>query len=465
MLFPSPFLRSPFLPLFGLALFLLGAAPKEEEKIYERKTKPEDFAIEVERFRLGNGMIVLLSPDETASSVVVDLTFRAGARYEPEGLSGLAHFIEHLLMRGFDKNTNYIEILERRRAREVSAFTTPLNMTFRAVMPPEELPIALWAHAERLHTLPQTLRQEDFARHFSVVRVERMLRYLDVSYGLVDMAIQKKMFPVPHPLHGQVIGVPKELAQAKLADVQQFVRDYIVPDNAVLTLVGNFSTNTARAWIKKTVAALPARPSKDAPEIPEAEIPKPKTLRYKERLSRQPRVTVLWKFKNLMPRDRDALSFGANLLSNYVDGAFGTHVRAYLSDYAGVSYFRLDLVLPHDKPIGSAQNEAEALLRYLTAVEVSKHLFDATRIANDRGALFSLDSLIGRANLATALELGGEAPDSAVKHLSRHWKFTRENVRHVAWKHLIVGPPRIVVHSRPIRPRKAKLSWDERQEQ
>ena len=87
-----------------------------------------------------------------------------------------------------------------------------------------------------------------------------------------------------------------------------------------------------------------------------------------------PKVTIVFRLQDLLPRQASALELGALLLSNYLDGAFGTDVRARFQHYGGLSMFRLDVTLPHEKPMVSARNEAVALLRYLTHVPVPEDL-------------------------------------------------------------------------------------------
>lgn len=427
-----------------------------------RKTRPEDLDISVERYALPNGLTVLLSPDRRASRIVVDAAFRAGTLYEPPGKAGLAHFAEHLLTSGTSSDTDYLSLLESRGADGVNAFTSARFMTFRSIVPPKELPVALWVHADRLGTLPATWTEASLARHRRVVDVERLQRAVDIYYGAVDRLIQSRMYPPPHPLRAGVIGDPKELDAVSLADVRAFVRRHITPQNGVLTVVGAFEPTVAKRWIDRTLGALPSGPPRPgAPKI-RARTPRGETLVMKEKRSRRPRVTVVWRLSELTERTAEALSIGALLIESYVDGAFGTRVNADVERYPGGGSFRLDLVLPYDKPIEAAQGEAEVLLRYLTAVDMPRDVFAATRLAADRLTLFALDGLIGRAGVLTALELEDGAADRVAARLGRHWGFRRHDIQHIAWKNLVVGPPRIVVHARPLRPLEPKLDWDQR---
>ena len=126
-----------------LALAAPGAARGNRLSDF-RKAPGRAFALDVQRVVLPNGLVVLLAPDPAVSSVAVWMTFRAGAQHAPEGKSGLAHLVEHVMASGPTPDTDYAALLERRGARWFNATTTFDAMSFEAVVPAEELPAALW---------------------------------------------------------------------------------------------------------------------------------------------------------------------------------------------------------------------------------------------------------------------------------------------------------------------------------
>lgn len=445
--------------ILTLALFAPSYLPEPD---YEtRKSTPKDLALEVERYVLPNGLVVLLAPDPSSASVLVDMTFYAGAIYEPPGKGGLAHLVEHVMMSGTTPDTDYIAMLERRGARSLNAFTNTKTMVFRSIVAPRELPLALWVHADRAGALPKLLSAENFERERRVVAAERVERYLDVPYGQVELAIHSKIFPAPHPLSQHVIGLPEELDRATLADARTFIDRTLVASNAILTLIGNFDPALAKTWIEKTVGTLPVRARPAEPERPKGR-PAPIALTFREELSRRPRVSMIWRLDSLSPDATYSLSFGAELLSNYLDGAFGTEIDARLFEQDGEGFFRLDVTLPHEKPIDSAEKEAEVFLRYLTAVDMPRDVFQLTRLARDRRTMFMLDTLEGRAYLLNDLEVRFGRITSSAEHHARHWKIARHDVQHTAWKTLITKGQRMIFHARPTKPLQPKLDWDER---
>src|SRR5690349_19522466 len=154
------------LPLAVFAALALGAGGAGAYNPGEgRKTTDKDFAVRLQRFELPNGLVVLLAPDPGSTSVLVWTTFRAGTLYEPRGRSGMAHLVEHLLATGPTPQTDYATLLESRRARNFNASTGAELMSFQAVVPAEELPVALWVAADRMGTLPSRLDDALVERH------------------------------------------------------------------------------------------------------------------------------------------------------------------------------------------------------------------------------------------------------------------------------------------------------------
>lgn len=449
------------LPTLGLIAMTQSQVIAVRDKVQGRKTTGRTLRLDVERVVLRNGLTVLLNPDPTAATTAVNMTFRAGTLFEPPNRAGMAHLVEHIMLRGRTADTDYVAMLEDRGVVFLNAFTNPEFMSFEVEVAPSVVPLAIWVHTDRLATLLDKLDPNDLGRHRSVVDVERVERVADVPFGAVEMAIYRKLFPNPHPLRHAVFGRPPELAQVTMRDVRLFVGRHLVPANGVLTVAGKFDPERVKAQIRDTLGRL--RSGKRARSPRNTTITgEPATYRMREYRARQPRVSVLWRLEGLGQRSKDALTLGGWLLSNYVDGAFGTQVHAGFSGMEGAAFFRLDVTLPYDKPVKAARQEAEVFLRYLTAVDMPRDYLNATRLAADRVLLFRLDTPRGRADLLTQLEFAGEDPTRSEVANQRLWALDRQTIRHTAWRHLVRGRGRLVVHARPVRPRVPKLNWDQR---
>ncbi|HET9551468.1 MAG TPA: pitrilysin family protein [Anaeromyxobacteraceae bacterium] len=428
---------------------LAGAGPGQFD---ERKTTPAQLDLAVERTTLPNGLTLVLAPDARGTSVAVWTSFRAGAVFEPPGRAGLAHLAEHVFASGPTPETDYATLLETRRARHFNASTGHDVMTFEAVVPAEELAAALWVAADRLGTLPALVDAPLVARHRRVVEQERAVRVMDAPYGQVQEQLAARLFAAPHPLHAGVVGSLAELAAITPEDVRAFAATYLVPSNAVVVVAGRFDPAEARRLVEEGLGRLPAGRRVPAPRLPSPD--GGYVDRRAEPFAREPRVTLAWRFPDLSHDDGLALQMGARLLSFMTDGAFGMRVAAGLEEYGGESIFRLDVTVPYDESMLSMENDAEALLRFLTHREMPVELIRAAHLSLDRSALLALDDVAGRAELLTHLEHLPPPRLPVARHLGWHWQLDRLALRDVARIHL--RQPKVVMHARPVRPKAAR---------
>lgn len=417
-----------------------------------RKTDAGALAVEVRRSVLPNGLVVLLAPDPGATGVAVWMSFRAGAVHEPPGQSGLAHLVEHLLATGPTPATDYAGMLERRRARHWNATTGFDAMTFEAVLPPEELPAALWIAADRLVSTPALLDDARVERERRVVLQERSLRLVDAPFGLVTERLFGRLYPAPHPLHGGIVGVPAELARITAEDVRAFARTHLVPANAVLTLVGRFDPEVALGLVERHLGALPGGVRPPRPRLPPFSGGRVEAER--EVLSRTPRVTFAWRFPELPQDHALALELGAQLLTLLTDGAWGMRLAAGLEEYAGEALFTVDLTVPYDEPMSALHGDVDGFLRLLTHREMPLDFMIAANLALDRSAMFGLDGLAGRASLLTRLEQRSGSSLTVAARLGRRWQLDGPLVRDTA--RLYLRAPKLVLHARPARPKHAR---------
>ena len=427
------------------------------DKATLRKTTSKDLSIEFERLVLSNGQVVLLNPDPSVSSVLVDQTFLAGALFEPAGKSGLAHLTEHLMSGGLADETDYQALLESRGGRDFNAMTTYDLMTFRVIVPAQELPVALWVAADRLGSRAGHLDDAEVARQRRIVVEERAIRIDDVAYGGVYLALHDAMFPAPNPLRGTILGVPAELASINASDVKAFVARCLVPANGFLTLSGNFDPATAREWLEKTVGRL--RPGTRAtPPVVMNSNSSEVTLTIPEPRSRRPRVTFAWRLGEVIPEVANVLEFGALLLRVYTDGAFGIDVDAFFHQHQGGAEFEIAFTMDHEGSKRDTRDNAEGLFRYLTRASAQDDIFAATLLAWDRLTMLRLDSLAERADLLERLECLGIAPVESARYNARHWALDAAQIQAISRKVLDVG--RMTIHSRPTNPRPARPSRD-----
>jgi predicted Zn-dependent peptidase len=161
--------------------------------------------------------------------------------------------------------------------------TTWLDRTnYFETLPGHELELALWLESDRMASLLPAMTQEKLDNQRDVVKNERRYSVDNQPYGDWDERMQALAYPETHPYHHPTIGSMEDLSAASLDDVREFFSTYYAPNNAVLTIAGDFEADAALAMIQRHFGPVPANPS----------LPAPPEVAIQARIGEAVRVTV-----------------------------------------------------------------------------------------------------------------------------------------------------------------------------
>ena len=224
-------------------------------------------SVPVERFTLDNGLRVNLSHDSTTPVVAVNLWYGVGSRNERKGKTGFAHLFEHMMFQGSEHvpKGGHFELIQK-AGGSLNATTWFDRTNYFETVPSHHLELALWLESDRMGWMLPAMTQEKLDNQRDVVMNERRQRYDNQPYGDWDEWIQSMVFPESHPYHHTVIGSMEDIEAATLEDVAEFFEAYYVPNNAVLTVCGDFTRNEALRLIERHFAEIPQ--GKEIPPIP-----------------------------------------------------------------------------------------------------------------------------------------------------------------------------------------------------
>ena len=226
-----------------------------------------DVRIPFERFRLDNGLRLVLSPDTSAPVVAVNLWYNVGSRNERQGRTGFAHLFEHMMFQGsahVPESQHFAHIEKAGGSLNGSTWLDRTN--YYETLPSHFLELALWLESDRMGWLLPAMTQDKLDNQRDVVKNERRWRVDNQPYGDWDERVQAMMYPPEHPYHHSVIGSMADLDAASLEDVEQFFRTYYAPNNAVLTICGDFDQAHARDLVERYFGEIPAGPT--VPPLP-----------------------------------------------------------------------------------------------------------------------------------------------------------------------------------------------------
>ena len=228
--------------------------------------------IPIETFTLPNGLRVVLSEDHTAPLVAVNLWYHVGSANERTGRTGFAHLFEHMLFQGSESvgANEHFELIQR--AGGTLNGSTWLDRTnYFETVPSNQLELALWLEANRMGYLLSAMTQQKLDTQRDVVQNERRWSMDNQPYGSWWEKLPALCFPMDHPFHHSLIGSMADLDAASLEDIAHFFTTYYTPDNAVLSIAGDFDAAAARAMVERQFGPVPR--GSGTPPHPDMQLP------------------------------------------------------------------------------------------------------------------------------------------------------------------------------------------------
>ena len=228
--------------------------------------------IPVETFHLDNGLFVTLSEDHTAPIAAVNLWYHVGSANEKTGRTGFAHLFEHMLFQGSAHvgSNEHFELIQR-AGGTLNGSTWLERTNYFETVPSNELALALWLEADRMGELLPAMTQEKLDTQRDVVKNERRWAVDNQPYGTMLEKMQELVFPPSHPFQHSLIGSMEDVSAASLDDIAQFFATYYTPDNAVLSIAGDFDSKEALALIREYFGPIPK--GKGKPPLPPMSLP------------------------------------------------------------------------------------------------------------------------------------------------------------------------------------------------
>jgi zinc protease len=213
-------------------------------------------ANQIKSVTLANGMQIIVWPDHDIPNVALYNWVRVGSRNEVPGITGLAHFFEHMMFNGTSQRApgEFDRVLESNGASN-NAFTTSDVTVYQDWFPHSALETVFELEADRLRNLafdPKTIESER-----NVVHSERRLRVDDSHEGRLEEQVQATAF-LAHPYGIPTIGWPSDILSWTVDDLKAFFATNYAPNNCTLVLVGDIEPDKVIALARKYFESIPA---------------------------------------------------------------------------------------------------------------------------------------------------------------------------------------------------------------
>lgn len=262
--------------------------------IEEVEATPGEASIAYSKYKLDNGLTVILAPDHSDPLVHVDVTYHVGSAREVEGKSGFAHFFEHMMFQGSKHVGDQQHFKMITEAGGTLNGTTNRDRTnYFETVPSNQLEKVLWLESDRMGYLLEAVSQRKFEIQRDTVKNERAQNYDNRPYGLMWERIGEATYPSDHPYSWMTIGYVEDLDRVDVNDLKEFFLRWYGPNNAVLTIGGDFEKEQALEWIEKYFGPIPKGPEVEAAPKQPAILPEDRYITMEDRIQ-QPMLMIGW---------------------------------------------------------------------------------------------------------------------------------------------------------------------------
>ena len=279
-------MKKALITTIGIATFFVGKMAAQPTLIEKIEAKADKVVIPYERWKLPNGLTILLHEDHSDPVVNVMVTYKVGSNRESLGKSGFAHFFEHMMFQG-SKNVGDEEHFKMvsTAGGNMNGFTQRDKTVYFETLPSNYLEMALWLESDRMGFLLDSLTKKKFENQRDAVKNEKSQNVENQPYAMAYVEeINKTLYPSGHPYSWPVIGYVDDLNRANLEDVKNFFLRWYGPNNAILSIAGDFNSAEALTLIDKYFGNIKPCPEvkrlRTAPVI----IPTDKYTAYKDKI-------------------------------------------------------------------------------------------------------------------------------------------------------------------------------------
>ena len=357
--------------LAGFVFFQAQSGPVEAQTAsLGAQTAPKPLRIPIEQYKLDNGLRIVFSEDHSAPTYGISITYNVGSHNEHQGHTGFAHLFEHMMFEG-SENVGKGEhmILVDNNGGDMNGTTTEDRTNYFESFASNQLDLGLFLESDRMRSL--AVNQANLDNQRNAVQEERRQSVDNQPYGATSEVLQGLIYDNFANKHS-VIGSMQDLNAATIQDVQQFFRIYYAPNNAVLTLVGDFQPAEALAKIKKYFGGIPAQPAPPVPDLAEPRQTAERTRTIEDPFAQVPRVDIAFKTPPGNTGDVYALDVLSTVLgggqssplyqSLVKDKELAVNIFCYIDEHKGPSTFNVTVLARPGKDLKEVEKVVYAEL-------------------------------------------------------------------------------------------------------
>ncbi len=430
---------------------------------------PADFGsqirFKVEKYKLDNGLTVLIHEDHSAPIVSYQTWFRVGSKNEEPGFTGIAHLFEHMMFKGAGRYSGEkLETILQTNGAINNAFTTHDYTGYYENLPSSKLQIIMDIEADRMQNLQ--VNAENLKSEREVVKEERRFRVDNNPTGILREVMFGTTFKV-HPYRWPVIGYMTDLDNITTEKAVEFYHTYYSPNNAVLVVAGDVDPTEVKRLVNQYYGAMPAQKIPDRPRPTEPPQSGTRTVTVEKEIQ-SPQFAIVYRTPKAGTDESYALDLLANILGAgkssrlynrlvYKDQvATSVHTSNYTLQESGLFQIYVNL-----KPGASHHKAQKAVYGEMWRprnLKISKDELLKAKNQVMKGYVDALKTIHGRAEtLALNEALFGDY-ERLFKDLEMYQSVTAEQIQKAAAKFLVAEKSTFVLLTPPKKQKKSSGS-------
>ncbi len=417
--------------LLSLPLWVQAGESKVQEKVLE------------------NGMKILVQEDHRSPVAVSQIWYKVGSSYEPGGITGISHMLEHMMFKGTDRYPagEFSRIIAENGGNE-NAFTGRDYTAYFQTLEQSRLEVSFRLEADRMRNLH--LLAEELKKELQVVTEERRMRTDDKPRAKVQEYFMAMAFS-NSPYKNPIIGWPADIANYTIDDLKTWYQRWYAPNNATLVVVGDVQPEQVFELAQKYFGDL--KPSDIEPLKPQTEVEQVGVRKMTVKLpAKLPYVVLGYKVPVLTSASPEWEAYALEVLAGILDGGNSARLSSRLirgkqiAVSAGAGYgltsrlpdlFILDATPAKGKTVydleSALKDEVDQLREQLVDDEELQRI-KAQVLAN---AVYERDSNFYQAMQLGMFETIGVGWRKVDEYVDKVHQVTAEQVRAVARKYLV----------------------------
>ena len=419
------------------------------------KNNPDKIVIPYQKYTLENGLTVILHQDNSDPLVHVDVTYHVGSAREEIGKSGFAHFFEHMMFQGSDNvgDEQHFKIITE-AGGTLNGTTNSDRTNYFETVPANQLEKMLWLESDRMGFLVDSVTQKKFEVQRETVKNERGQRVDNRPYGRVNEVVSAALYPVNHPYSWPVIGFMEDLNRVNVNDLKDFFLTWYGPNNATITIGGNFDTVKTLKMVKKYFGSIPAGPEVTMPAKATVTLEQDRYISLEDNIQ-LPMLSMTMPTVYVRHEDEAPLDVLAEIIGGGKTSIlYKNLVKTQYTVYAGVGHPCAELACTLNfraylnPTSGKTLTEIETIMRQALVEFEQRGVQDddliKIRAKMESNFIFGLQSVAGKVSQLAANQTFTGNPNYIQQDIARYTSVTKEDVMRV-FNRYVKNKPAVII--------------------